>query len=394
MARRTVEQHISYDDEKQLYYACRYSGKDEKGKTIKSYKSFKTLKEARFCLYDHQKQIDNGAVKKQTQITVKDWLEYWIDNIVKPTRQETTVYAYRNIINNHLVPELGSIQLKNLRPMRIQNYFTKKQDELSTNTLRKHYDLLNTAYRYAIKFEQVIDNPLKNMDRPLYVEPNQGFYTSDEMGELTDLAEDTSVEPLVYLGGYLGLRRGEIMGLKWSSVDFKSKIITVENTVTTAGKKIEKGTKTKKSRRRIGMHWSVNDALLREKQRQEKNKEFFGEKYHDSQYVICKDNGEPYSPNRISEIFPKFLVKHGLKRIKLHELRHSFATVSNEVGTTLFDAGKALGHSTPSTTGNIYTHLWQPDFIQATNAVGDQNQSKRSKPDSRKLMNEKLHELD
>ena len=138
MARQRIERNISYDDKRDRYYVNLDFGIDpDTGKQVKQTKTFLKLKEARSALRQHEADRDRGAVVIPKTITVAQWLNSWVKDVVRPNREETTVYSYQNIIDKHIIPALGAIQLQKLTPQQIQRYYTEKMDSgLTSNTIR------------------------------------------------------------------------------------------------------------------------------------------------------------------------------------------------------------------------------------------------------------------
>ena len=172
------------------------------------------------------------------------------------------------------------------------------------------------------------------------------------------LVEGHSLETIVHLAGSLGLRREEICGLRWDSVDFQHRKIHIRAARTMAGSRvIEKETKNRSSTRILYMGDDIYHLLTKEQHRQAENRLAYSAAWSDTGYVIVDQLGTPLRPNQISLTFTQFIRTHNLPPLTLHGLRHTFATVASAQGAPLFDIGKALGHSTPATTGRIYTHL-------------------------------------
>ena len=160
------------------------------------------------------------------------------------------------------------------------------------------------------------------------------------------------------LAGSLGLRREEICGLKWESVDFQRRVVHIKEARTAYGATVvQKETKNRSSMRTLFMPDELYELLRREKARQEQERAIRGGDYAASGHVVLDREGLPYSPNALSLAFTRFVRKNHLPRLTLHGLRHTFATIASAQGVPLFDIGKAMGHSTPATTGRIYTHL-------------------------------------
>ncbi len=359
MARKTVEKNIAYDDVKKKYYVNMDYGIDANGKQIKKSKTFGKLSDARKALKEYEADKTKGTLTIPKTITLKEWLEYYMLDIVKNNRAETTIYGYKNIINNHILPALGDIQIQQLKPQQIQKYYSiLSKKKLSNNTIRKHHDFLKTSLNLAVKQDILLRNPVDRVEAPKVSQNEIDFYSPNDLKQLFILIEGNRLEVVVKLAGYLGLRREEICGLKWDSIDFENKEITIKDARTMAGSTIvEKETKNKSSTRTLHMADDLIELLKYEQVKQQEAKEFYKGAYDDNGLVVVWDNGKPYRPNYISELFTKFIKDNSLPKLTLHGLRHTFATVANSLGVSLYDIGKALGHSTPSTTGKVYTHM-------------------------------------
>lgn len=268
------------------------------------------------------------------------------------------------MIDNHITPALGSAPLQKLTPVQLQQYYAAKirEGKISSNTVRKHHDLLNSALQFAVKQGLLLDNPAARVEAPTVKRPDIKYYSLEQFQTLLQLSEGTRIEVLIKLAGLLGLRREEIMGLTWDCVDFEGKKIRIAEARTMAGKDvIVKDPKTITSARTLYMTPDIEDLLKREKTKQDTNKQTLGAGYHDSGYVFTFEDGSIIRPNYASDLFKKFIEDNNLPPLTLHGLRHSFASIANSKGIPMYDIGKALGHSSPSTTSKIYTHLLDPD---------------------------------
>lgn len=360
MARRKIEPNISYDEGRERYYVYMDFGQDETGTRIRKYQTFSTLSAARRALRDFHIERDTQRHVTPKSLTLYDWLCYWLDEVIAPNRAETTLYGYRKIIENHLDPALGDIPLQKLTSLDLQSYYTMliRDKNLSPNTVRRHHDLLSAALHMAVRQDIISRCPTERVEPPRVIPPEISYYTPAELRELYTLVEGTWLEVIVKLAGCLGLRREEICGLRWNSVDFILRKIHICQARTAAGSQIIiKETKTRSSVRALYMTDELYHLLKQERARQKEHKQALGAKWVDSGLVAVDKRGKPYSPNALSLAFTRFIRQHDLPKLTLHGLRHSFATVASAQGAPLFDIGRALGHSTPSTTGRIYTHL-------------------------------------
>lgn len=354
------------------YRVCFDYGVDRSGRRVRKYRTFDTKRDATRAFNEHKVKMDKGTQIMLSEYTFAQWLDYWYDNIIVPQIEQTTAYGYRGMIENYLKPQLGEIRLQKLTARDIQQYYTwlMGEKELSPNTVIKHHNLLTNTLNAAERQEYITKNPMRAVSPPKKRQREAKFYTPEQLGILLDKAVGTRLELPVFICAYLGLRRGELCGLRWSDVDLEHKTITIENTRTQAGKKeIEKGTKTASSTRTLYLPDTLCDMLKAAKEHQQACRAEYKNAYDDNDYVVVMEDGRPFRPNYLSELFGKFLADNDLPKIVLHELRHTFASLSNQAGIPAYNIGKALGHSTPATTQKIYTHLLDQTHTQAVEGV-------------------------
>ena len=379
MARKAVERNIAYDDQRKLYYVSMELGRDESGKRLKRYRTFHTLAAARNGLRDfhagleRERELERKLAPAQ-ELDLSHWLEYWMDSIVRPNRAETTVYAYQKIIDNHIDPALGTVPLKRLTPKMVQEYYTETQrtSGLSSNTMRRHHDLLSSALRSAVRQDVIPASPMERVEPPKVRTTESYFYNNQELKLLYQKIEGNILELAVKLAGSLGMRREEICGLKWENVDLRRHLVLIREARTAYGANIvQKETKNRASVRTLYLPDEVYLILERERARQQQERCVQSPAYNPTDHVILDAKGAPYSPNALSLAFTRFVRKNDLPRLTFHGLRHTFATIASCQGASLFDIGKALGHATPATTGRIYTHLVDRTHEELVQRVSD-----------------------
>lgn len=359
MARKVIERNISYDDIRKKYYVNLDYGIID-GKRKKKTEVFTKKSEAKRRLTEFQHQKNTTGVAAPSDDTLADWLDYWLENIVKINNEVTTYESYKNIIK-YLKADMGGIKLQKLTARRIQQYYNdriqgKDGTKLSGNTVKKHHTLLKTALKLAVKQGIIYKNPADMAEPPKYTKPEISVYSVKEIKQLFGVVEDDIIlKTAVSLAALLGLRREEICGLKWSNVDFATKEIHIIEAKTIAGSDvIEKSTKNSSSNRTLYMDDYLCQILSEIKQQQIENKNFLGDRYNENDYVEVDETGKPVNPGYLSSRFRKCIVTNELPHITLHGLRHSVASIANEAGVTLFNISKMLGHSSPDCSGQAF----------------------------------------
>ena len=302
--------------------------------------------------------------------TLEQWLRHWLDDVIAAQRELTTLYAYRNIVSRHLVPALGRVRLCDLTPRLIQSYYTwvGRTKGLSANTVRKHHVLLHTALRLAYRRGILPANPVDRVTPPRQTQPRQTFYNPEQLGRLLTLVEGTELELPVKLAGYLGLRRSEITGLRWCDVDLARGTLSVRQVRTAVGRDVIcKAPKTAGSMRTLDI--SCLGDLLALLGRQKEGPAAEGTPRREEQWVAVRRDGRPWHPNDLTHAFAAFVARHALPKITLHGLRHTFASVANDARVPMYQISKTLGHSDPTITARIYTHLFDQTHGEVLSAV-------------------------
>ncbi|MEG2989301.1 MAG: site-specific integrase [Oscillospiraceae bacterium] len=359
MARKSVERGISFDERRECYYVLQDFGRDHTGERVRQYKTYPTLALARCAREEvYAERLAHTSVFP-TALTVGEWLQMWLNQVVAPTRAETTFYTYRVAIRNHLEPAFGKIPLQQLAPYHIQKFYAKMIERgFSPNTVRRYHSILSAALHGAMKQGLLQLIPTDRVEIPQMAPHQTAFYSPEELRKLYEAIQGDRLELIVHLAGSLGLRREEICGLRWNSVDFVAQRMQIRAARTAAGSQVvEKTTKNVSSTRVLYLADGLIELLKREKKRQEAVLKTAGCKWTEKGYVAANLDASPLQPNQLTLEFARFIRKNHLPKITLHGLRHTFATVASAQGAPLFDIGKALGHSTPAITGRIYTHL-------------------------------------
>jgi integrase len=347
-------------------------GRDTSGKRLRQYTTASSEAEAKKLLNEFEYNQQRNILVQTMKMSFSEFLSHWEENYVKYNCEETTSYGYKNIIYKHIAPYLGNIELQKLQPVHIQQYYKHLMDEkrLSPNTVHKHHGCIRKALDYGLKQQFLYRNVADAVSLPKKEKFEGQSYDRTQLNNLLNVVKDTKIESPIYLAVYLGLRREEIVGLKWKFIDFEQRLIHIYEVRTSAGSnEVIKAPKTDKSKRSLFITDELLETLLNHKQRQEEYRRLLEVEYVNSGYVYVKDNGKPYRVNSITEQFKAFLEKNHLPKLRLHDLRHTFASILYDEGVDLKAISEALGHSDLGTTNKIYTHRFDKTHKATVSAM-------------------------
>lgn len=247
----------------------------------------------------------------------------------------------------------------------IQEFYTAQGERVKANTVIHYHAVIHRALKYAVKTDLIPSNPADKVDRPRKNAFTASFYSEEEFARLFSAVEGSLIEVPVKLSAFYGLRRSEVLGLKWDAIDFERNTISIRHTVTSCtvdGRYTivaADTTKTKSSRRTLPLVAPVRELLLNLRERQAENRRLCGKSHckEDDGYICLNEMGQRILPSYLSSRFGRTLEKNGLRHIRFHDLRHSCATLLLAHHISLKQIQEWLGHSDFSTTANIYAHL-------------------------------------
>lgn len=318
----------------------------------------------------------------QAEILFADFILEWLA-IIKYKVQITTYAGYESNVKKRIEPyfrEKG-YTLNDLyeNPKYIQDYYTYEleKNKVKPNTVIRRHANIHKCLEYAVHINLLKGNPADRVERPEENDFSAQYYNSIELAEMFRVFRGDPIEICVILASFYGMRRSEALGVKWSSIDFVNKTISVRHVVTDIyldGKcqHISKDkTKSKSSTRKLPLVPQFETALVELYKKQQIQRELCGEDYSLEylDYINKNDMGERLKPGYISDHFSLILKKNGLRKIRFHDLRHSCATLLYENGVDLKSIQEWLGHSTIGTTANIYTHFDYTKKIDTANAI-------------------------
>lgn len=317
----------------------------------------------------------------ENDILFADYMQQWLD-IIKNNVRPTTFYGYNQVVNYAIDPYFRKrkISLYELKPYHIQDFYTYKMDNdgISANTILHYNANIHKALAYAVKTERIPTNPADRIELPKKQRHIANYYTQDELNTLLKKSKGQQLETVVRLAVWFGLRRGEIIGMRWSSIDFDNKTISVTGTIKDRGGRglevgklyFEPTAKNSTSLRSFPLSEAMIKYLKQIKESQDKRRNTIKKYNHNWDDFVCvKNNGDLFSLDSVSYAFPRLCKQCGLKPIKLHELRHSNITVLLEKGANMKELQEWAGHSSYNTTANIYSHIQTESKSKLTNII-------------------------
>ena len=340
----------------------------------------KTRKEVQEKLKVALREQQQGTLVTTPRQTLAQFLTDWLENSQKQSVRPRTYERYEELIRLHIVPVLGRYELQKLSAQHLQAFYAKKAGEgLSATTINHFHNVLHKALDTAVKWNLVARNVCDLVSPPRRKQFEVQSLTLEQVHKLLAVVEGHYMEALFKLALATGLRRGELMGLKWQDINFDTGVLQVRRILSRVPTKmpgkgyVEAEPKTQKSRCSIVIAPFALEALKLHRERQRGAKLKVGSAWQDHDYVFCTSVGTHLNPTRdILDQLKLLLEKAGLPDIRFHDLRHSAATLLLSVGVHPKVVQEILGHSQIGITLDVYSHVlpgMQQDAINRLNAV-------------------------
>lgn len=319
-------------------------------------------KEAEDLMDEIKNSLRQGTYIEPKKTTISEWLDTWLNDYKKMDLRQTTWESYEYIARLHIKPELGAMHIQSLRPDDLQKLYRRKaESDLSTRTVRYIHTIINSAMKQAVKNQLILRNPAEATTPPKLEQKNvtaMGKGDIDNFLITLDTLTDSRLKRIapafkILLG--TGLRRGELLGLRWRNIDSDNRKIKIEQgLVATKGVMwAYQDPKTDLSKNEIPMSEYVASVL----QPHYINMALEGNAAEDKP-VFCTKKGTPIIPKNFNRTYYSLRKKAGISEdINLHALRHTFATMLLECGVSLKEIQELLRHARISTTADIYTDV-------------------------------------
>lgn len=351
------------------YYAFEVKDRNGERKTIKK-RGFTGKTEARNAERQARVAWEKGQHVDPSKMSYGEYVTNWLQH--KQNLSEGSRYTNEGHLRNHILPEIGHIPLQKLSVPDIEAFIQKLKDKgLSSGTVKKVYNLVQTSLKAAAKKELIVRSPfelLDDGDKPRVEKAQIDYWTKDEVKQFLSFCEDR-YRILFVLATYTGMRRGELLGLRWKDIDFENARIGIRQILGFKGK-IKDGAKTTAGNRSISISPYVLSELKKHRLliEQEKRWSDAKEEYQDNDLVVCQPNGKPVSWGNFHKFWTRRLEKAGVRPIRFHDLRHTCASLLLSAGVHPKVVQELLGHSSIKITLDLYSHMMpnmQADAVKA-----------------------------
>jgi integrase len=300
-----------------------------------------------------------GQLNHERPPTVEAWMATYLREVATDRVRPSTLHSYEQFAGLYINPWLGKHRLDKLRPQHITAFYREMSKSLAPSSVRRIHAVLRRALTVAVRWGIIHTNPALLIDPPSLPRNNVNPYTVDEAKAFLQAASEDRVEARWVVALSLGLRQGEVLGLGWQHVDFESRVLRVARALQRQpdGSLALVETKTQRSNRVIPMPPSVISALQRRVANQQRERHRAGVCWHESDLVFTTGWGTPIHPRNDYRSFQRLVEKAGLRRVRLHDLRHTAASLLLAQDVAPRVVMEILGHSQISVTMNTYTHV-------------------------------------
>jgi integrase len=325
----------------------------------KLYRYARTQREARDWLQETRNQMQSGLNLSSAHITLNQFLQQWLESH-KASIRPNTVQQYSYIVNHHLLPGIGRIRLKDLRPDHIQAlYNSSLRDGKSQRTVQMMHAVLNHALNQALKWGLIGRNPAQGTSRPKFRRKEMKTLNGSQVQDLLQAVRGSRFEALYLLAVSTGMREGELLGLKWGDIDWETRRLKVQRQLQRLK---ESGLVFSEPKSRAGIRSVVLSRIVVSRLRSHRviqayERLFAGNRWKENDLIFPTTIGTAWEPRNLYRHFKTVLAQAGLPDIRFHDLRHTAATLMLQQGTHPKVVQERLGHADISLTLNTYSHV-------------------------------------
>ena len=346
----------------------------ETGKAIYRNVLGRTQAEARAKLKQAIEEAKQSGPNQPHQSTVGEWMDIWFENYAKVKVRPSSHQTYRGYIDNHIKPNIGKVPLEKLTPLELQKFYKKLLEQgragrlesrhqakgLSPKTVRNIHQIISSAMNLAREQKLITANPAEGCALPRLEHKEMKTLLVEQLQSFLRESKDSGVFELYYLELATGLRRGELLGLKWVDIDLERGDLRVRRQIARInGEVVEAPLKTKNAYRTLPLSADAIDVLMQQRR-----------KTGNSEWVFPSPTGGPLSPDSVLHMLHRVLKRAGLPKVRFHDLRHTFATLALQSGVDIKTVSGMLGHFSAGFTLDTYAHVTTSAKREAAKTMG------------------------
>jgi len=343
--------------------------------------------------------LEQGSYVKPNKITLGEWLRQWLKDYASLNTTDRTQESYSSIVGRHIIPSLGNIFITDLHPQQIQSYYADKLNKgrvdgkggLSARSVVYHHRILSKALDYAVKMGVVVRNVARVVQPPRVKRITMRTLSADEVVRFLDAARETNYYVYFATLLYTGLRRGELLALRWRNLDLDNATLTVVETAYKLGNGdyVIKEPKTAHSRRTVTLPSSLVELFKAYRADQELLRIQLGITLNVDDFVFIRPDGSPINPSAVTLAFRRIIKRAGLRSVRIHDLRHTHATLMLSAGVHPKVVSERLGHANIGITLDIYSHVLpgiQEAAAEKFDRIFEPDVNKKSKSNVSKML--------
>lgn len=337
------------------------------GKRRQMFRSARTKREAETLLVQLLHERDSGLERSPGRQTVAQYLDRWLRDYVAVSVAPSTAAHYREIVTKRIIPALGAVDLSDLRPPQIQAFYSRLLSDgradgtggLSAKSVLRYHQVLHAALHHAMRWQLLARNPADSVQPPRAERRELTTLTAVQVSALLAAADETPIGRLARLAAMTGMRRGELLGLRWQDVDLEAGVAHVQQTAQRIPGKgwVFRQPKTRLSRRAIALSPATVTLLRQQRRQQAEGRLLAGSVYQDRDLVFASAVGTPIEPGTILRTWTRVLATAGVGHVRWHDLRHAHATLMLASGVHPKVVSERLGHASIAITLDTYSHV-------------------------------------
>ena len=348
------------------------------GKRIRKTKTVRgSKKDAERALHEFITELERGIYVEDDKVCISEWIKTWLDVYITPNVSPTTLERYQGMIKRYIDPMIGHTQVQKLTTLAVQAWVNNLKispatgKEMSAATIKHTYHVLNGAMDKAVLAGIIYRSPCTGIMLPKGQKKPPVIFNEAQIKQLIQAAKGTEMELVIDMELCLGLRRGELLGLRWCDIDWENnQIHIVQNRVVVNSKSLVKEPKTEAGIRIIDAPEMLMKKLRLHRGKCIENRMKMGAGYTVTDYIIVNRDGKPTYPEFLTQSFTKLLEKAELPKCRFHDLRHLCASIMLLQGVNVKVAQERLGHKDIATTMNIYSHVLPSSAKEAAEKIG------------------------